>query len=78
MVSKEDQDLWLQEKVFDIINKRYNNNRPIIFTSNYSLKELGAKRGVALKTIDRIAEICEPMVLKGKSYRQKAKEKPVF
>lgn len=74
-VTKEDQDLWLQEKVFEVVNKRYNNNKPIIFTSNYSLKEIGADRGVAKKTLDRIAESCEPMVLKGENYRNKIKKK---
>lgn len=80
MVTRNDQDLWLQEKVFDVVNKRYNNNRPIIFTSNYSLAELMKDRGVAGKTVDRITEVCEVMRLKGKSYRTKAKakEKPVF
>lgn len=78
MVTRNDQDLWLQEKVFDVINKRYNNNRPIIFTSNYSLAELMKDRGVAGKTVDRITEVCEVMRLKGKSYRTKAKAKPVF
>lgn len=74
MVTKNDQDLWLQEKVFEVINKRYNNNKPIIFTSNYSLRELIEDRGVADKTIDRINEICEVMKLEGTSYRRKVKE----
>ncbi len=73
LVTKDDQDLWLQEKVYEIVNRRYNNNRPIIFTSNYSLNELGVERGLSSKTIDRIAETCEPMVLKGQSYRQRAR-----
>lgn len=74
LVTKNDQDLWLQEKVFEVINKRYNNNKPIIFTSNYSLRELIEERGVADKTIDRINEICEVMKLEGSSYRRKVKE----
>lgn len=74
LVTKEDQDLWLQEKVFEVVNKRYNNNKPIIFTSNYSLRELYEKRGVADKTIDRINEMCEVMKLNGDSYRRKIKE----
>ena len=74
LVTKNDQDLWLQEKVFEVVNKRYNNNKPIIFTSNYSLRELYEKRGVADKTIDRINEMCELMKLNGDSYRKKIKE----
>lgn len=74
LVTKNDQDLWLQEKVFEVVNKRYNNNKPIIFTSNYSLRELIEDRGVADKTIDRINEMCEVMKLEGTSYRQNVKK----
>lgn len=73
LVTKNDQDLWLQEKVFEVVNKRYNNNKPIIFTSNYSLRELIEERGVADKTVDRINEICEVMKLEGISYRRSVK-----
>lgn len=73
LVTKNDQDLWLQEKVFEVINKRYNNNKPIIFTSNYSLRQLIEERGLADKTIDRINEMCEVMKLEGDSYRRKVK-----
>ncbi len=74
LVTKNDQDLWLQEKVFEVINKRYNNNKPIIFTSNYSLRQLYEERGIADKTIDRINEMCEIMKLEGDSFRKKVKE----
>lgn len=73
LVTKDNQDTWLQEKIFEVINARYNSKLPIIFTSNYSLKELHTDRGVAKKTIDRMAETCEPMLLKGDSYRPKVK-----
>lgn len=75
LVTKNDQDLWLQEKVFEVINKRYNNNKPIIFTSNYSLRQLIEERGMADKTIDRINEMCTILKLSGNSYRKTVKEK---
>lgn len=80
LLTKNEQDLWLQEKVFDIVNKRYNNNRPIIFTSNYSLSQMINSRGLADKTADRIMEMCETMKLEGDSYRKKVKKetKPIF
>lgn len=74
IVTKNNQDVWLQEKVFEVVNKRYNNNKPIIFTSNYSLRQLIEERGVADKTVDRINEICEVMKLEGNSYRKFLKE----
>lgn len=73
LVSKNDQDLWLQEKVFEVVNKRYNNNKPIIFTSNYSLRQLIEERGMADKTVDRINEMCTVMKLTGESYRRHVK-----
>ena len=69
-VSKGNEDLWLQGKVYDIINSRYVNNKPTIFTSNYSLRELVESRGVADKTVDRIMEMTEIMKLEGVSYRK--------
>lgn len=72
-VMKGDQDLWLQEKIYDVINARYNNKAPIIFTSNYSLQELIEKRGIEDRTVDRILEMTESMKIEGKSYRALAK-----
>lgn len=63
------EDKWLQEIVFEVINKRYIENKPIIFTSNYSLQELIKDRGMAKRTVDRIMEMCEVMRLDGVSYR---------
>ena len=69
-VTKGNEDLWLQGKVYDIINSRYVNNKPTIFTSNYSLRELVETRGVADKTVDRIMEMTEIIKLEGVSYRK--------
>ena len=68
-VVKGNEDIWLQEKVFEVINKRYIDRKPIIFTSNYSLKELIEDRGIAKRSVDRIMEMCEVIKLDGQSYR---------
>lgn len=73
-VTKGSQDLWLQEKIYDVINARYNNKAPIIFTSNFSLRELIENRGLDDRTIDRIMEMAEVMKIEGTSYRAKAKQ----
>lgn len=73
LVTRDGEDLWLQEKIFEVVNKRYNSKKPIIFTSNYSLPEMLKNRGLADKTVDRINEMCETMKLEGSSYRLKAK-----
>lgn len=77
-VSKDNQDLWLQEKVFEIVNTRYNDKKPIIFTSNYSLVEMVQDRGLSGKTADRIGQTCAIMEIRGESYRKKAKNETKF
>ena len=74
IVTKNGEDNWLQGQVFDIINKRYNNKKPTIFSSNYSMNELIADRGIMKKTVDRIGEMSTAMIkLTGESYRRKGK-----
>lgn len=70
-VTKGEQDLWLQEKIYDVINARYNNKAPVIFTSNFSLRELIETRGIDDRTVDRIMEMTEIMRIEGTSYRAK-------
>lgn len=69
-------DLWTQEKMYDIINRRYNEKLPTIFTSNYGLKELSSVRGVARKTIDRIYEMTcgADIKIDGENYRLSGKK----
>ena len=74
ILTKGGEDNWLQGQVFDIINKRYNNKKPTIFSSNYSMNELIKDRGMMKKTVDRIGEMSTAMIkLSGDSYRRKAK-----
>ena len=73
-LTKNGEDNWLQGQVFDIINKRYNNKKPTIFSSNYSMNELIKDRGMMAKTVDRIGEMSTAMIkLSGDSYRRKTK-----
>lgn len=74
ILTKGGEDNWLQGQVFDIINKRYNNKKPTIFSSNYSMNQLITERGMMKKTVDRIGEMSTAMIrLSGDSYRRKAK-----
>jgi DNA replication protein DnaC len=68
---KNESDTWLQNLLFNLINRRYNELKSTIFSSNYSLKELVEKRGLDEATADRIAEMTKNFVLKisGKSRR---------
>lgn len=69
-VTKNGEDTWMQEKIFEVLNKRYNNKKPTIFTSNYSLEELVNDRGLMEKTVDRILEMSTLILnVKGESHR---------
>ena len=71
---------WLQGLLFDLINKRYNNKKATIFSSNYSLNELVNERGIMEKTVDRISEMTIGAVMKitGMSVRGKANNGDLF
>ena len=71
---------WLQGLLFDLINKRYNNRKATIFSSNYSLNALVNERGIMEKTVDRISEMTSGAVMKitGQSLRNKLKTQVLF
>ena len=75
---KNSDDNWVQELTYNIINTRYNNCLPIIYTSNYSLKECLENRGLANKTIDRIFETTVQIKLDLPSFRLKEKKNIYF
>lgn len=75
---KNGDDNWVQEIVYDIVNTRYNNMLPIIYTSNCSLKQCLEERGVMQKTIDRIFESTVQIKLDLPSYRIRKKENIYF
>lgn len=73
-VRGKDGDLWLQDKVYEVINTRYNEMLPTIFTSNYSIGDLVTECGVAARTVDRIAEMSSAVLkIAGKSRRLEKK-----
>ena len=68
VVMKNNQDTWLQSKIYNIINDRYIGERPIIITSNSTLRTL-MQKGYDIVTIDRIREMCEQIEVKGDNWR---------
>lgn len=78
--SKNSGDTWLQGLLFDLINKRYNNQKATIFSSNHSLNSLINERGIMEKTVDRISEMTSGAVMKitGKSLRNEPKNNILF
>ena len=66
-------DTWIQERVYDVINKRYGSKKPTVFSSNYTLNELVAERGMMEKTVDRIGEMSNAVLhITGENYRRRA------
>lgn len=71
-MSKNSGDNFTQDKIFEIINKRYNKKKPTIFSSNYTIRELVESRNFMDKTVDRINEMSSAVIeIKGESYRTK-------
>ena len=68
---------YAQEQVFSIIDGRYLTQKPLIITTNLSLKEMKDPEDMAeMRIFDRILEVCVPVCFDGPSLRQgKAKEK---
>ncbi len=68
---------YAQEQVFGIIDGRYLAQKPLIVTTNLSLRELKQPVDIPEQRIfDRILELCVPVCFDGPSLRQeKAKEK---
>ena len=68
---------YAQEQIFSIIDGRYLAQKPLIITTNLSLKEMKDPEDMTeMRIFDRILEVCIPVCFDGPSLRQgKAKEK---
>lgn len=68
---------YSSETVYQFIDARYRCGKPMIVTTNLSLKDLRVQDGLRYKRIyDRVLEMCVPMVFNGDSRRvEKRKEK---
>lgn len=59
---------WALEKLFEIVNYRYEDLLPTVFTSNYSLSEVAQMVGDPIAS--RISEMCVVMQMSGKDKRR--------
>ena len=63
---------WVEERLYEIVNDRYNRNLPIIITTNVgleSVQKLYKKNGAAI--VSRLFEMCKGISIKGADYRMK-------
>lgn len=60
------------EKVYNIIDSRYRAGKPLILTTNMTVKEMQETTDIRYKRIyDRIFEMCFPVKVPGQSWREK-------
>jgi len=62
---------WVKERIFVIVNHRYREALPTIFTSNIGPEDLPAQLGD--RTASRIIAMCEGVELIGADYRETAR-----
>jgi DNA replication protein DnaC len=62
---------WVQERLFVIVNHRYREALPTIFTSNIGPEALPSQLGQ--RTASRIIAMCEGVELEGADYRETAR-----
>ncbi len=60
---------WVKEKLFTLINYRYENKKPLIVTTNCTPSELISQVGERIA--DRLREMCKVVKIEGKSWRGK-------
>lgn len=66
---------WTLTQVFRVINSRYESLKPVIITSQYDFKSLGARLArngdtdTALAIVSRLSEMCQKIELKGHDRR---------
>src|ERR671917_458434 len=61
---------WVRERIFVIVNHRYRESLPTIFTSNIGPKDLAQLLGE--RTASRIIAMCDWIALEGEDYRETA------
>lgn len=70
----ENDTLWAKSKIYEIIDNRYRDGKPMIVSTNLDpqqlKRKLTAEDGVT-RTYDRLVEMCTPLEVKGDSKRVK-------
>lgn len=61
---------FAQEHVYNIIETRYRSRKPLIITSNLSLKDMKTDSLDLMRTYDRLKEMCHPITMNGESRRR--------
>lgn len=73
LTKDEEKTAFVRETLYSLINSRYQNQKPTIFTSNFNKKELELKLGAPI--ISRIVEMARVIHLKDEDYRYKIRKR---
>lgn len=66
---------WSEEKLFEILNARYNAQKPTIFSSNYSIGELSSILNLDKAIVERVNEMATRIIkLEGDDFRESARK----
>jgi DNA replication protein DnaC len=74
---------WVRDTMYQIINRRYNDNKLTIFTTNYldkprSEKEQVLEDRIGTRLRSRLYEMCKMVVIDGEDYRKQLARKNTF
>lgn len=62
---------WVRDTMYQIINKRYNDNKLTIFTTNYLDKSKELEERITYRLRSRLYEMCTNVVIDGEDYRRR-------
>ena len=62
---------WVRDTMYQIINKRYNDNKLTIFTTNYLDRNKELEERVTYRLRSRLFEMCTNVVIDGEDYRRR-------
>jgi len=62
---------WVRDTMYQIINKRYNDKKLTIFTTNYSDKNDELQERITNRLRSRLYEMCTSVVIDGEDYRRR-------
>lgn len=62
---------WVRDTMYQIINKRYNDKKLTIFTTNYSDKGNELEERITYRLRSRLYEMCISVVMDGEDYRRR-------
>ena len=62
---------WVRDTMYQIINKRYNDNKLTIFTTNYQDKNKELEERITYRLRSRLFEMCTNVVIDGEDYRRR-------